>query len=162
LADSLDDVDPDKWVKDMVSDFAATHYTTAVADDLEAVGIQLQAKNRDFWDSYDRQIAEARFRNGIVPPIILIILLLAIESGHAWWLLLLIAPAILFYRGLLHSVMATSTLVHAIVLKMVEPPVLERLREVVAKKEEGAKAEADKSLSDALRGARSRPEPIPN
>jgi hypothetical protein len=111
-------------------------YVQAVVEDLPAVGIQLQAKNRDFWDTYDRQLAEAHFRFGIVPPLILIIFLLAWDSGHWLWLFLLAAPVYLFVLGYRHMVEAASTLVQAVVLKMVEPPVLERLREVVAKKQE--------------------------
>jgi hypothetical protein len=121
-------------------------YMQAIIQDLEAVGIQLQAKNRDFWDTYDREMAEAQFRYGIVLPLVLIITLFAIGSSW-WWLLLLAAPLLLIYRGIQHSLRPTSTLVQAIVLKMVEPPVLERLREAIAKKQEAAKEEAEKTRS---------------
>ena len=128
-------------------------YVQAIAADLEAVGIQLQAKNPDFWDSYDRQMAEAQFRYGIVPPLILIILLLASDS--VWWLLLLAAPILLLYRGVQHSYRAASTLVQAIVLKMVEPPILERLQEVVVKKRE--EEEANKPRTARIRQAKIAP-----
>jgi hypothetical protein len=127
-------------------------YTVAVAEDLLAVGIQLQAKNRDLWDTYDRNMAEAQFRYGIAPPLTLIILILAWQSDN-WWAFLLIAPAILFQLGYRHFFEAASTLVQAIVLKMVEPPVLERLREVLAKKEEdAAKSAAGSTPADAENG----------
>lgn len=71
-------------------------YVETIVDDLPAVGIQLQAKNRDFWDTYDRQIAEAQFRFGIALPLIAIIIIWAWQSGNWWWLVLLAAPVYLF------------------------------------------------------------------
>jgi hypothetical protein len=109
-------------------------YAQNMIEELPAVGIQLQAKNRDFWDTYDRQLAEAQFRYGIAPPMAVIIVILAWKSGDWWWLLLLAAPVFLFILSYRHLMDATSTLVQAVVLKMVEPPVVERLREAVAKK----------------------------
>jgi hypothetical protein len=44
----------------------------------------------------------------------------------------------LLIMGIRLSASASSTLVQAVVLKMVEPPVLERLTEVIAKKKEEA------------------------
>jgi hypothetical protein len=69
----------------------------------------------------------------------IIFVILAVESGNLWWLLLLSAPAALLIRGRYHLVEAAATLVQAIVLKMVEPPVLVRYREVVAKAEQERK-----------------------
>jgi hypothetical protein len=80
-------------------------------------------------------MAEAQFRYGIFLPLALIIVLVAIESS-LWWLFLLIAPFLLFGRGMQHSFRAGLILVQAIVLRMVEPPVFERLREVLAKKQQ--------------------------
>jgi hypothetical protein len=152
VAGQIREVDHDDLTRDeqleILGQFRAPYihrgyqYVHAISADLEAVAIQLQAKNRDFWDSYDREMAEAQFRYGIVPPLFLIIVLLAIESGSAWWLLLLAIPLLLLYRGILHSITAASTLVQAIVLKMVRPPVLERLSEVVAGIPERRNAEA--------------------
>jgi hypothetical protein len=45
-------------------------YVAAIIQDLAAVAIQLQAKNRDFWDTYDRQTSEAQFRLGIAPHVL--------------------------------------------------------------------------------------------
>jgi hypothetical protein len=114
-------------------------YVQAIADDLPAVGIQLQAKNRDFWDTYDRQLAEAQFRFGIAPPLTLILTLLALRSSDQWWWLLLAAPVYLCLLGYRHFAEAALTLVQAVVLKMVEPPVMERLEEAIAKKREAEK-----------------------
>jgi ABC-type nickel/cobalt efflux system permease component RcnA len=105
----------------------------AILQELPAVGIQLQAKNRDFWDTYDRQGSEAQFRFGITPPLALIIVLLAQQSGQFWWLLLLVVPLALLLQGVSQSVSASSTLVQAVVLKMVKPPVLERMDEEIAR-----------------------------
>jgi hypothetical protein len=115
-------------------------YSIATASEFEEVGIQLQVKNRDFWDTYDREMAEAHFRFGITPPIVVIICLLAYQSGNLWWLLLLAAPIILFILAVRHATQAAATLVQAVVLKMVEPPVLERLREAAAERKQQAKS----------------------
>ena len=130
-------------------------YAENIVDDFPAVAIQLQAKNRDFWDTYDRQLAEAQFRYGIAPPLALIIVLLAWQSGDWWWLFLLAAPVFLFVLGYRHRIEAASTLVQAVVLKMVEPPVLERLRETVAKKQE--EEERTRPRTATVKKARSGP-----
>jgi hypothetical protein len=111
-------------------------YIRALIDDLPASGIQLQAKNRDFWDTYDRQLAEAQFRLGIFPPLLLIIFLLSSASNHWAWLLLFPVPLFLLFLGYQQFISGAETLVQAVVLKIVEPPVLARLRETVANKRE--------------------------
>jgi hypothetical protein len=128
-----------KEAQEQMDQLLVPAYVRAIAEDLPAVGVQLQAKNRDFWDTYDRQLAEAEFRYGIAPPLALIIVILAAQSGDWWWLFLLPAPAFLYILGNRHLVDSALTLVQAVVLKMVEPPVLERLREMVAKKQDEAK-----------------------
>jgi hypothetical protein len=119
-------------------------YTKAITTDMQAVGIQLQAKNRDFWDTYDRHLAEAQFRYGVVPPLV------AISLSVCFWffpfvrwppypMVLFPLCLYLFLLGRTQLTEAAATLVQAIVLKMVEPPVLVRYREVVAKVEEERK-----------------------
>jgi hypothetical protein len=107
-------------------------YVHAVIEDFPAVGIQLQAKDRDLWDTYDRQQAEAHFRLAISLPIIFIFSALTAESGQLLWLFLLIVPVILIFSGLRTSVAASAVLVQAVVLNLVEPPILERLATEVA------------------------------
>jgi hypothetical protein len=145
-AQHLDDKDhrsvlgySDRPLPDYRGDFRdalPSFYAGRIVEDLPTVGIQLQPKNRDFWDTYDRQNAEAQFRFGVAPPITLIIIIVAWQSQNLWWLFLLVAPIYLLILGVGHSARATSTLVQAVVLKMVEPPVLERLREQIAKRQE--------------------------
>ena len=106
----------------------ANVYVDKIIADLPAVGIQLQAINRDYWDSYDRTTAEAEFRTAIGPPLAVTIVVIAIQTT-AWWLFLLVAPVYLFLLGRRQSARAVSILGQAVVLKMVEPPVLGRLRE---------------------------------
>lgn len=50
-----------------------------------------------------------------------------VKDGHLWWPLLLVVPIALLILGRRHSTEAAATVVQAIVLKMVEPPMLERL-----------------------------------
>lgn len=107
-------------------------YANQMFDDMPAIAIQLQAKNRDLWDTYDRLRAEAEFRFGITPPLALLVLLMAIQSGAFWWIFLLAAPIYLLILAVRHSVLAASTLVQAVVLRIVETPVLERLAVSVA------------------------------
>ena len=57
-------------------------------------------------------------------------------GGHLWWLVLILAPIYLVVLGLRNALEATATLVQAVVLNMVEPPVLERLREALAERKE--------------------------
>jgi hypothetical protein len=114
-------------------DLLAAAYVTAILSNLSAVGTQLQAKNRDLWDSYDRLTSEAQFRFGITPPLIVILAILAVQ-GTPWWLLLLIVPVTLLFQGYRQYLSAMETLVQAIVLKTVEPPILLRLREIEMRK----------------------------
>lgn len=51
-----------------------------IAPELPAVSIQLQAKNRDLWDTFDRAKAESEFRSAIAWPIGLIILIVSVQS----------------------------------------------------------------------------------
>lgn len=127
-------------------------YVQLIGDDFPAIGTQLQAKNRDLWDTYDRQLAEAQFRYGIAPPMAVIIYLVARQSNEWWWLLLLAAPTFLFLLGYRHFVEAASTLVQAVVLKMVVPPIMEKLNEEVEKRKsplEAARIESKADLADA-------------
>jgi hypothetical protein len=103
-------------------------YTHMVASELDIVSIQLQAKNRDFWDTYDRKMAEAQFRYGIALPLTAIICISSFQLSNAWWLLLLLVPVVLFWSATLHSHAAAAIVVQAVVLRIAEPPVLERLR----------------------------------
>jgi hypothetical protein len=119
-------------------------YIQEIATDLGAVSIQLQAKNRDLWDTHDRYTAEAQFRLGIAVPLVAIIVISAIQST-LFWLFLIIVPlwlSILSYRL---SFEAISTLVQAVVLKIVEPPAVERHRERTAR----LKAEENKAREEA-------------
>jgi hypothetical protein len=46
-------------------------------EDFDLIGMQLQAKNRNFWDTYDRKTAEMDFRYSIVWPLAAIIIVIA-------------------------------------------------------------------------------------
>jgi hypothetical protein len=124
-------------------------YLDQLVSDFPAVGIQLQAKNRDFWDTYDRHSAEAEFRFSIAPPIILMITIWVIQSGNLWWLLMFIVPFSLGYLGLAQYLRANSTLVQAVILKMVEPPTLERLDEYIAQKKVALHREEARKAAEA-------------
>jgi len=81
-----------------------------------------------------------------------IIYLVARQSNEWWWLLLLAAPTFLFLLGYRHFVEAASTLVQAVVLKMVVPPIMEKLNEEVEKRKsplEAARIESKADLADA-------------
>jgi hypothetical protein len=126
-------------------------YIQEIAIDLDAVSIQLQAKNRDLWDTHDRYTAEAQFRLGIAVPLAAIIVISAIQST-LFWLFLIIVPlwlSILSYRL---SFEAISTLVQAVILKIVEPPAVVRHRERIAR----LRAQADKEAEAQARYELSR------
>jgi hypothetical protein len=127
---ATDDANTERHNKELL----AGDYSGAIIKDLPLVAIQLQAKNRDFWDTYDRHNAESLFRFGIAQPLVFLVIVWAWQST-SWWLILLAVPGVLVVLGFRHSVSATATLVQAVVLKLVEPPVLEELREAVAREE---------------------------
>jgi hypothetical protein len=118
-------------------------YVYAILQELSAVGIQLQVRNRDLWDTYDRQSSEAQFRFGIAPPLVLVIVVLAWESHRYWWLIVLVLPLALLLQGVRQTVSAAAALVQAVVLGMVEPPVLERVGEQIAMKDEDEQGRAN-------------------
>ena len=105
-------------------------YTAAILEDLLTVGIRLQAKNRDFWDTYDRKSAESQFRFAVILPIFFFIIVATIESSPLWLIALpiLVALAWLSIRLRVH---AAYTLIQAVTLEMVQPPVLARLKHKV-------------------------------
>ena len=80
----------------------------------------------------------------ISSPMIVLSCILAVASGQFLWLALLVIPTILVISSIRISVEASSILVQAIVLKMVEPPVLERLTEQTIKSQEHPETETDK------------------
>ena len=110
-------------------------YVSSIVTDLQLVGIQLQAKNREFWDTYDRKATEMQFRHGIEPPLIAIVLIISWQSSW-FWLLLLIVP--LWFGALAQrlSVEIKATLIQAIILGMVVPPILEDLDKAVRRRRE--------------------------
>jgi hypothetical protein len=123
-----------------------------VIDEYPAIAIRLQAKNRDLWDTYDRHTAEAEFRLGIAPPLVLASVTLAFQASP-WWLCLLVVPAALVWLAWREFKQANLTLTQAITLKIVEPPALERLREIAVLKERGPRRPPGSSTDahDALK-----------
>ena len=79
----------DRWVPPYMASLDEAYISTII-DELPAVGIQLQAKNRDFWDTYDRRLSEAQFRTAISSPMIVLSCILAVTSGQFLWLALLV------------------------------------------------------------------------
>jgi hypothetical protein len=112
-------------------------YTRHVAEDLGAVSIQLQAKNRDYWDTYDRLLAETNFRLAISFSLVFIIIIFGVQSSPLW-LVLLVVPFWLFILAYRLSYDCFSTLVQAIVLGMVGRPVSNDFVKISAKKRRGA------------------------
>lgn len=101
-------------------------YLVSVLEDLDAVAIQLQSVNRDFWDSYDRHDAESNFAAVISAPLALCIIGFAHGDSYLW-LALLVIPAVLISLSKSRRIAAVDTLIQAIVLNMVVPPILVRL-----------------------------------
>jgi hypothetical protein len=125
-----------------LTDADTRDYVSRIAEGLYAVSVQLQAKNRDYWDTYDRLYSEAQFRLGIAVPLAVMVVIVAAQSS-ALWLVLLIVPIWLFRLSWSLSFDCLSTLVQAIVLEMVEPPPVEHLREEVAYARVRAKAQTE-------------------
>jgi hypothetical protein len=117
-------------------------YVASIIDDLELVGIQLQAKNRDFWDTYDRKTAEAQFRYGIFWPMVAVIGVISWQSSW-WWLFLLIIPAWFFLLAARLTLEVKATLVQAIIVGLVVPPILEDLDKAVKNRREQIKQQKE-------------------
>jgi hypothetical protein len=114
-------------------------FAEAIKGDLPAVGIQLQARNRDLWDTFDRARAESEFRSGLVLPLAAITIVVVTQS-NLLWLLLLVVPVVLLEVAVGKSIEATDTLVQAIALKIVEPSIFVRLDEIIARNEVSSRA----------------------
>jgi hypothetical protein len=113
-------------------------YVSGIVADFQLVGIQLQATNRDFWDTYDRKVTEMQFRHGIAPPLVAIIIIISWQSSW-FWLFLLIIPV---WFGVLAQRLSTevkATLIQAIILGMVVPPILQDLDKAADKRREELK-----------------------
>lgn len=108
--------------------------TRTVIQELNLVGIRLQAKNRDMWDTFDRSRAEAEFRSGIITPLILVVITFSIraatmDKGTLWsllWLFLLFVPWWLLVLATRKAIEATSTLIQAMSLIEATPPIFDR------------------------------------
>ncbi len=112
------------------------HTAAVLGGQLPEVSIQLQAANRDLWDAFDRARAESEFRSAIVWPIIPVICVAALHLSPWWWLLITI-PVLLLFLAMGESVQATSTLVQAMALGVVDPPVFGEIDDMTARKEKG-------------------------
>jgi hypothetical protein len=104
---------------------------SAAECEMEEVGIRLQAANRDIWDTFDRCRAETEFRSAIVLPLSFIIVSATINHSW-WWLVGMIAPWWLLVLAARKAIEATATLVQAISLGIVEPPIFDRWEEMQA------------------------------
>ena len=109
---------------------AVLHAGRLIGMELPAVAIQLQAENRDLWDTFDRAKAESEFRSAIAWPLAFIILIISFQVSW-WWAFLLLVPIFLMFLAMGESVQATSTLVQAIVLGIVKPPIFAELNAVI-------------------------------
>jgi hypothetical protein len=107
-------------------------YQFVISNQLPTVGIQLQAVNRDLWDTFDRARAESEFRSAIAWPLFVLVLILGSQLSP-WWLFLLFIPIVLLVLGMGKAFEATSTLVQALELDLVKPPIFVRLEEEVDK-----------------------------
>jgi hypothetical protein len=112
-------------------------YGSSIVADFELVGIQLQARNRNFWDTYDRKTAEMDFRYGIVWPLAAVIIIVSWQSS-LFWLFLLIIPAWFYLLAWRISAEVEAILVQAIILGMVVPPIFENLDKAVQKRKESS------------------------
>lgn len=102
-------------------------YVSSMINELDLVGVQLQAQNRDLWDTYDRKSAEAAFRSAVSLPVAILFLVLAWQSGEWWVACLLVIPGALARSGRMAYAQGASTLVQAIDVGLVTPPIMQRL-----------------------------------
>jgi hypothetical protein len=117
-------------------------YAAGIVEELELVGIQLQARNRDLWDTYDRKTTEEQFRYGIIWPLIGMIVIISWQTSW-WWLFLLFIPATFFLLAARLAIEAQATLVQAIVTGLVVPPILEDLDKVAKSRRDQLKQQKD-------------------
>jgi hypothetical protein len=113
-----------------------TTLVTTVCDQLDAVGIRLQAFDKEMWDTFDRSKAESQFRSGLVAPLTLVSIIATAKLG-VLWLLLLIVPFWFTALWAQKAIDATATLVQAVTLKIVNPPVFDRTDELRSESEDG-------------------------
>ena len=85
----------------------------------------------DLWDTFDRARAESEFRSAIAWPLAALAIVLGFQL--LWWLFLIAVPVILLVLAMGKSVEATSTLVRALELDLVKPPIFVRVEEEVLK-----------------------------
>jgi hypothetical protein len=127
-------------------------YASSIVADFDWIGMQLEAKNRNFWDTYDRKTAEMDFRYSIVWPLAAIIVTISWQSSLLW-LFLLAVPFWLFLAALHLTAEVATILVQAISLGIVVPPVFEDLDKLVQKRKEMSAPETDGQLPHAAGAA---------
>jgi hypothetical protein len=102
------------------------------AYELERVAIRLQAKDHDLWDTFDRYKAETEFRSAIVIPMWGVTISAIWRGQNYWWLLLFVASIALLASSGRRALLATATLVQAVSMKIVQPPIFDRWEEFVS------------------------------
>jgi hypothetical protein len=131
-------------------------YVSSILEDQDLVGMQLQARNRDLWETYDRKTAESHFRYGITWPLIAIIAIISLQSSW-FWLFLLIIPVWLLTLAWRLNLEAKATLIQAIITGLVVPPILEDLDKGVKKRREELKQLKDQGPKDDSLGSPASP-----
>lgn len=127
-------------------------YVSSIVADFDLIGMQLQARNRNFWDTYDRKTAEMDFRYSIIWPLAAIIVTISWQSSLLW-LLLLAVPFWLFLVALHLSAEVATILVQAISLGIVVPPIFEDLHKTVQKRKEASGPQTDGKSPQATSAA---------
>jgi hypothetical protein len=96
-----------------------------LADELPELVTRLALLEKDrLWDSYDRQIAEAEFRQAVSLPLAGLLVVIAVV-GPAWAALGLVLPALFLVQGLRRAQRARSEVYLAVVQGIIRSYVLD-------------------------------------
>jgi hypothetical protein len=100
-----------------------------IDDDLELVPEQIVGDKPATYERWDRLIAEAEFRQAVVPPLFAILAALMARAVLGWplWVLAAAIPLVIYYQGVLKGNAAEAQLIQTVEANVVQLPALERL-----------------------------------
>ena len=100
-----------------------------IDDELRLVPERIVGDKPATYERWDRLIAEAEFRQGVVPPLLVIIAALMARGVLGWplWLLAAFIPFVIYYQGVLKENAAEAQLIQTVEANVVQLTALEKL-----------------------------------
>jgi hypothetical protein len=129
LAEDLQEGSKAAAVALFASEVDVYEHLREIDDELKLVPERIVGDKPATYERWDRLMAEAEFRQAIVPPLFAIVAALMARGVLGWplWLLAAIIPLVIYYQGVLKENAAEAQLIQTVEANVVQLTALERL-----------------------------------